>query len=81
MGVSQMTISLQKPYLVKVTTKVGGGQKYSKIDHVIYGRPQSLEGNILLDKDLSRIEGQKISFLTFSSGNFTCRMINLFYKI
>ena len=70
MGVSQMTISLQKPYLVKVTTKVGGGQKYPKIDHVIYGRPQSLEGNILLDKDLSRIEGQKNIFSDISIGQF-----------
>ena len=76
-----MTILFHKPYLVKVTTKGVGGQKYPKNDHEVYERLQSLEGNILLDKDLSRIEGQKISFLTFPSGNFTCRMINLFYKI
>ena len=30
-GVSQMTILLHKPYLVKVTTKGEGGQKYPKI--------------------------------------------------
>ena len=29
-GVSQMTILLHKPYLVKVTTKGGGGSKISK---------------------------------------------------
>ena len=30
-GVSQMTILLHKPYLVKVTIKGGGGQKYPKM--------------------------------------------------
>ena len=29
-GVSRTTILLHKPYLVKVTTKGGGGQKYPK---------------------------------------------------
>ena len=29
-GTSQMTILYRKPYLVKVTTKGGGGQKYTK---------------------------------------------------
>ena len=33
-GVCQMTILYHKPYLVKVTNKVGGGQKF---DNVIYG--------------------------------------------
>ena len=31
MGVSQMTILLHKPYLVKVTTKGGGGSKIPEI--------------------------------------------------
>ena len=30
-GVSQMTISSHKSYLVKMTTKGGGGQEYPKI--------------------------------------------------
>ena len=38
-GISQMAISLNKLYLVKVSKKVGGGQKYQKSVHVIYGWP------------------------------------------
>ena len=40
-GFSLMTILLHKPYLVKVTTKGGGGgSKISKkFDHVVYGWP------------------------------------------
>ena len=38
-GVIQMTIFLYKPYLVKVTTKGGGGQKYPKNYLVVYGWP------------------------------------------
>ena len=39
-GVSQMTISLDKTYLVKVTTKgKRGGQKFPKFDYLVYGWP------------------------------------------
>lgn len=36
-GISQMTILLHTPYLIKVTTKGGEGQNTQKIDHVVYG--------------------------------------------
>ena len=39
-GVSQLTILLHRPYLIKVTTKeVGGSQNNQKFDHVVYGWP------------------------------------------
>ena len=38
-GISQMTILLRKPYLVKATTRGRGSKIPQKFDHVVYGWP------------------------------------------
>ena len=60
-GVSQMTILLHKPYLVKVTTKGKGVQNTQKIDHVVYGWP--LQGSSKFSRQIEAIKTSNLSLI------------------
>ena len=50
-GVSQMSMLLHKPYLVKWSTKGGGGSKISKKTvHMVYGCPFNMKSIYVFKK-------------------------------